>query len=399
MPPRHGKTETVLAWIAWLLARDPARHIAYVSYAADFASQRCRRARQLAERGGVGLGEKVTESHWETAAGGLVRSTGALGQLTGDGFSAIVYDDPVKNREEAESPTLRRKIYEGFRSDVYTRRDPRGTSTVVVQTRWHPDDLAGQLIRDGWDSIVLPALDDDGTALAEWLWPAEELRRIRDKVGPYTWASLYQGQPRPRGASVFGPAVYTHDDPGYGRIAIGVDLAYSQRTSSDWSVAVVLHERDGVCTVLDVVRVQCKAPDFLLHLRSLASRYPGAPMRWYASGTERGAGDFVSAHVPLTCVPAVGDKFTRAIPAAAAWTAGKIRVSATGAWVGDFIAELTRFTGVGDEHDDQVDALAAAYDALAGANAGTGRVEVIGHRLSAGLPRASIRGMVKQGGW
>jgi predicted phage terminase large subunit-like protein len=92
-------------------------------------------------------------------------------------------------------------------------------------------------------------------------------------------------------------------------------------------------------------------------------------MRWYAAGTEKGAGDFIRAQgVPLRTEAPRGDKFVRAQPVAAAWNAGKVLLPTHGAWLDDFCTELASFTGVNDAHDDMIDALAPAFDLLTPAN-------------------------------
>src|SRR6185503_8579088 len=76
----------------------------------------------------------------------------------------VIIDDPVRSRAEAESKTYRDKTYEWFCDDLYTRLEPNA-SIILIQTRWHEDDLAGRLLRDSeeegseqWDVISLPAL-------------------------------------------------------------------------------------------------------------------------------------------------------------------------------------------------------------------------------------------------
>jgi predicted phage terminase large subunit-like protein len=59
-----------------------------------------------------------------------------------------------------------------------------------------------------------------------------------------------------------------------------------------------------------------------------------------------------------------GDKFVRSMGVAAAWNASRISVPMNAAWSNAFVEEVLAFTGAGDLHDDQVDALAAAYDQL-----------------------------------
>lgn len=389
VPPRHGKTDTVLAGLAWLLARHPGWPMAYVSYADDIAADKCRVAQRYAEGLGLAAGDKATQTQWETAVGGGLWSAGVQGQLTGRGFRVIVVDDPHKNRAEAESPTVRRRVYDGWCSDITTRREPAGTSEIVVQARWHRDDLIGQIRRDAregaWDVVELPALSDAGEALAPWMWTAEQLAEIRETVGVYGWESLYQQRPRARGASVFADAYYYDALPSSYRVAIGVDLAYTRRTHADWSVALVMAmDPQGRAYVLDVVRRQVQAPEFALALKACSSRYPGARMRWYAAGPEMGVADFLRrAGIPVTPMAATADKFVRAQPVAAGWAAGRVLVPREAPWLDELLDEVLGFTGVADAHDDQVDALAAAWDALTGG--GTGRVDTIGRRATAGL--------------
>jgi predicted phage terminase large subunit-like protein len=69
------------------------------------------------------------------------------------------------------------------------------------------------------------------------------------------------------------------------------------------------------------------------------------------------------------------DKFTRALPASAAWNSGRIRVPGMMApsgqleasvhkpWLSAYLSEMGSFTGIGDDHDDQADATAHLYHA------------------------------------
>lgn len=398
IPPRHGKSETVLHGAAWLLKRHNHFPIAYVSYAAEFAAEQCRKARAIARRAMVPLGEKVTEKHWETANGGGVHSEGVQGQLTGRGFKLIITDDPVKNRKDAESPAVRRRINNGWRSDIYTRRQPTGTSDLIVMARWHEDDLAGEVERaqiatgHPWEVVNCPALSATDEPLAPGLWDLAALLKIRATVGKYVWDGLYQGRP-PRGGGQLFQGVRVYDSlPGELRYSIGVDLAYTAKTAGDWSVAVVLGtDHVGRCYVVDVIRRQVEAPDFEGTLRLLAGRYPGAPMRWYqGGGGEKGVAQFFRVDgLPLHAPSATADKKVRALPVSAAWNGvppdvpGRVLVPASAPWLADFLSELERFTGIGDDHDDQVDALAAAFDALQGMGVG---------EVSLGAPRVGVRG-------
>ncbi len=106
-----------------------------------------------------------TASQWETALGGGVKAVGVGAGVTGFGGQLIVIDDPVKSRAEAESETYREKLWDWYRNDLYTRLEP-GAAVILIQTRWHQDDLAGRLLQemktggDQWEVIDLPALSE-----------------------------------------------------------------------------------------------------------------------------------------------------------------------------------------------------------------------------------------------
>ncbi len=375
VPPRHGKTELLLHWFGWALQRDPTTTCAYVSYADTFAARKNRRAMAIAQRAGIALGDKQAANEWETLEGGLVRSTGILGQLTGDGFRQIVLDDPIKNREEAESPTMRDKIWDAVTSDLYTRQDPAGTSFILCGARWHSEDPAGRAIDEGWEHINIPAIDDEGNALWPEVWSLERLAKIRARIGEYAWHSLFLGRPQPRGSSVFGPETYYTEPALAYSVTFGIDLAYTAKTRADRSVSIKLGRvppatpgADPIYHVLDVQVRQVRAPEFATVLRAHHTSAPGAPIWFYGSTTERGTADLLAGlgGIPVDGKLATADKFVRAQPVAAAWNQGRIRVpepNAAHPWVGDFVKEVRRFTGADGETDDQVDALAAAFDA------------------------------------
>jgi len=358
-PPQHGKTTVVLHALVWLLARNPAVRNAYVSYAATIAADKLALAEPIAERAGL---EFVTQraDRWVTAQRGGVIATGIGGPLTGEPVDGLlIIDDYVKNRAEAESPTYRKRAWEWFTSTSLTRLHP-GASVIVVATRWHPDDLAGRLIERGWRRINLPAIDADGKPLWPERRPLEWLQEIRRNVGEYDWASLYMGEPRRRGGTVFRSPTYYTELPSEYREATGIDLAYSKRTSADYSVAIRGRFDGERLYITEVWRGQVEARESAQALKT----FP-APRYWYVGGQERGIVNLMrELGVDIIARPASADKFVRAQPAAAAWNDGRILVPETAPWLSDFLSEVMGFTGLGDEHDDQVDALGALWDGI-----------------------------------
>lgn len=417
VPPRHGKTTLLIHAIVWLLMRDPTITILYASYAHGFASKQVRKAMRLAQRAGVAMGDVQRRDEWTTAAGGGVKAAGVGGQITGEGFRVVIVDDPHKNRAEASSRRIREKVIDGFLTDIYTRQDPRGTSVIVCHTRWHELDLIG--------SLTAPAANDEGDApepfrlinlaaitsandgnygtqsLAPKLFSLEKMLRIRARVGEFTWASLYMGSPRPRGGLLFGDVTLIEglEETGTYRYAIGIDIAHTARTRSDWNVAVVmrvsvLSQEDrarGMTPRFDVVEVarhqgtlsdrvegRGEAPEqqhlddgFLRKLHALTQRYPGAPVVMYCSKDETLIVSLVARHdkypVRIRATVVDTDKWKRAQPYGSAWNdpVGRVRVPRKAAWASSFIAEHVAFTGDKGERDDQVDAAASAWDELA----------------------------------
>ncbi len=377
VPPQHGKTELLIHGVAWLLARQPGWRIGYASYNATQANDKSRRARDLARELGLAIRrDSDSVEQWELDAGGAMLARGIGGGLTGQGLNGLIVDDPHKDRAEAESPASRRAVLDWFRSVGLTRVHPGGF-VIVVHTRWHPEDLIGELSRvpeveGGWEVVNLPAIRDDGTALCERLRPLTYLEQLRSGpkgVGEYEWASLYMGQPRPRGSMVFRDVYYYDELPADGyTAAIGVDLAYSAKTSSDFSVRVDLLKKGDDVFVAAVHRAQVEARVFQSVLTEGRLLYPGAPMRWYSAGAEKGVADLLNTldgRLGLAAVPATKDKLVRAQPVSAAWNSGHVLVPRGAPWLDPFLRVVLGFTGQGDAHDDDVDALAAAFDAVA----------------------------------
>lgn len=155
--------------------------------------------------------------------------------------------------------------------------------------------------------------------------------------------------------------------PGVYRCAIGLDFAYSGRQAADYSVACVVAEQAGRYTVVDVVRQQGSPAEFAPRVRALMALYAGAPLVTYIGGTELGVVNLLRGQphgLPIDARPARGDKWQRAQGVAAAWNRGEVAVLEGAPWAADFASEVLGFTGAGDAHDDQVDALAAAFDSV-----------------------------------
>ena len=399
-PPQTWKTSTGLHACAWWLARRPADFLALLSYGQDLANDKSREARILATRAGVALRTDSNAADlWRTTSGGGFLARGIEAGVTGhSGLSLVWIDDPFRGRTQAESAAYRRQVMDSIRSVAFTRRHPR-TSVLITHTRWHGDDPIGILSREHpglFEQYTLAACTEDGEPLItvsgrDRAYYAEQ----RKLVGEYEWHALFMGAPRPREGRLFkGVSVY-RETPNDMRIAIGVDFAYSSRTAADWSTAVVLGRSGARKYVLRVVRRQCSATEFAGELRDLARRWPGAPMSAYIGGTEKGTVSLLQlAGVYVQAKPAREDKYTRALRTSSAWNAGEILVPEDEPWVDPFVSEIADFSGTGDDHDDQVDALVSASDAL-GYGSDDGRAAVQPGRQANRYDGAAERGFVE----
>lgn len=372
-PPRHAKTESVLHVPAFALRQKPELTLSYSTYADRLSRSKSRKARRLVHAEGIVTTGSVNE--WRTEEGGGLLAGGVGGPLTGHGVNIGIVDDPVKNRAEAESEVRRAGLVDWMNDVLLTRIEPGG-SVFVFMTRWHPDDLIGTLVDDkGFEYLNLPAINDDGAALWPERWPLSELRAREEDVGAYTWASLYQGQPRPRGSRVFNDVHNYSELPIVFRVAGGVDSAYSEKKTADFSAYVEMRRHGEYYYVTDARRVREPMPQFKARLRVVHERNPSMRWRWYVATSELGAASLFAEGdngVPVRGEVAKADKFIRAQRYAAAWNAGKVLLPERAPWLEDFVTEHASFTGVRDRRDDFIDAAVAAFDELSFDGVSTG---------------------------
>jgi hypothetical protein len=406
-PIRHAKTTTIVHAIVWLLDAylllglgPPA--IAYVTFAHQRALEVAKQVWRLCRAVGHTFPQKGVAFDKTTATGARVKLGGIFGAWTGDGFTHIFADDLHPNRASAESMRQRNKTIEAHENDILTRTDRRGTSVWTIGARWHVNDVVGAMgkLPVPHHHTNLPALGPGETPLAEWLMSRELLLETREVKGPYIWASLYQGEPRPRGGALFVDVTLVKTMPidGAFHVAIGLDLSRTSRTRSDPSAAVVMRRRMSksrpVYDVLEAVKVRGTLTDrvreaeaepidlgYVRTLATLVRRYPGAALVMYASESEawlimlierllcEALALPVGKGPRIKLLPIVSrDKYMRSQAFAASWNTGNVRVQEPkdrDAWQNDYVQQHVEFTGQGGNEDDLVDAGTAAHDHLA----------------------------------
>ena len=390
MPPRHGKTLTASRLFpAWLLGSMPDLRIIMASYGAKLATRNSRfirnaiatqRYRNLFP--GVTLSDDTAAANeWDIAGhGGGMMAVGVGSGITGHGAGLIIVDDPVKSRAEAESETYRQRCKDWYTDDLLTRLEEPGGAIVVMQTRWHQDDLSGWLLREDesaeWTVLSLPAIagehDEIGRQPGEALWPkhypVEKLEKRHKDIGDYSFAALYQQTPVPSQGGLFKREKFKIVDIAPANIwkrAWFWDLALSEKTTADYTVGVLMAlTGTRECVILDVRRFQVewdevtgKIAQAVVMEGSRASI--GVEAAFYQTRAVKKLLQHQDLHgYSIRGIKPDTDKFTRALPFAARVGEDMVYVLRR-AWTEAFIEELCSFPY--GAHDDQVDACSGAY--------------------------------------
>lgn len=393
MPPRHGKSMLASEFFpAWYMGRNPDHYVVTATYAQELADDFGRKVKNQIEDpifGQIFPGVRLADDsksakrfHVEQAGvaveggiehrlnqSGAFYAVGVGGPLTGRGAHLLLIDDPVKNREDADSEIIRKKTKDWYTSTAYTRLMPGGR-VVVIQTRWHEDDLAGWLIaeheHEGWDILSLPAISPAGEALWPDQYPIEALERIRRALPPRDWSALYQQSPSPEEGDYFKSEwiVPVESLPPLNSLRVygGSDYAVTSQ-GGDYTVhAVVGLDPDENLYLLDLWRGQAASDEWVEAWCDLVLKW--RPLEWAeeTGQIKSGVGPFLDkrarerrAYCVRTQFPTRGDKAIRAQSIRGRMAMRGLRVLAHSAWRSDLVSELLRFpAGV---HDDQVDAL------------------------------------------
>lgn len=389
MPPRHGKSMLASEFFpAWYLGRNPDHYVVTATYAQELADDFGRKVKNQIEDPsfnlifpGVGLADDSKSAkrfHIEGQSGGYEHHTaqrgafyavGVGGPLTGRGAHLLLIDDPVKNREDAESEVIRKKTKDWYTSTAYTRLMPGGR-IVIIQTRWHEDDLSGWLQaehgHEDWVILDLPAISDDGNALWPEQYDIEALEKIRQAIGARDWSALYQQRPSPETGDYFKREwIHTAETlPPRDQMLIygGSDYAVTA-DGGDFTVHVVVGvDSDGRMWLLDLWRGQAASDVWVDAFCALVLKWK--PVGWAeeTGQIKSGVGPFLikrmmeqQAYVARESFPTRGDKAVRAQSIRGRMAMNGLYVQKDAPFLADLISEMMSFpVGV---HDDQVDAL------------------------------------------
>jgi predicted phage terminase large subunit-like protein len=410
-PPQHGKSELASVRLpAYWLGKRPDDPVILSSYAATLAESKSRQARQITESSEYSrlFTETLTQpdsravNHWSIAGrrGGML-AVGVGGPITGHGALLGLIDDPFENWAQAQSATIRDRVWEWYRTTFRTRIW-EGGAIVLIMTRWHEDDLAGRLLQANageWTVMRLPAIAETqeerdhnerrlglpagqpdplgrepGQPLCPRRFSLAALEDLRRDVGSLGWAAEYQGCPTVAEGNRFKRQWFTIVDAAP---AIADRVRYWDKAGTSgggaYSAGVLMAlTDDGQVYVEDVVRGQWSSGERNAVMKQTAqldaARHHNTVHIW--TEQEPGSGGKESAEAtirllagyPVHAETVTGSKEVRAEPLAAQAEAGNVRI-VRGPWNASYLDEMAGFpTGA---YKDQVDASSGAFNKLA----------------------------------
>lgn len=418
-PPQHGKSELASVRLpAYWLGRRPDDPIIITSYGATLAESKSRQARDIVEGGEyrslfgdlrAGAIESVqvrpdsrAVQRWQLSPPhrGRVIAVGVGGPVTGHGALLGIIDDPHENWEEAQSATMRNRVWEWYRGTFRTRIW-EGGAIVLIMTRWHEDDLAGKLLKEQpgqWTVLRLPALAESqeerdtndrlmglaqgapdplgraaGDALAPARFSANELRSIQRDVGSMVFGAEYQGSPRAAEGNLIKRSwlrIVNHAPPATPYRVRYWDKAASVRKGAKFSAGVRLAiALDGRVVIEDVVHGQWTTNErrrVMLQTAQLDAQLFNNGVFTFIEQEPGSSGvDSVQDEIgllaghPVFADKATGDKDVRLMPFIAQAEALNV-VLLAGAWNQAYIDEMVVVPN--GTYRDQVDATAGAYN-------------------------------------
>jgi predicted phage terminase large subunit-like protein len=255
-PPRYGKTELVIHFIAWALALYPDSNFLYISYSKSLASKQTQTVRQIVhmpeykELFGVQITrESSAKDNFETTAGGSVYAAGSAGTITGRGagiqncdrFGGAILIDDIHKPGEVTSDTMRGHVNDWYKSTLMSRVNSQKTPIIFIGQRLHEDDLPGKLMNgyDGseWDKTILKAIDEIGNALNPGMHDINALLKMKE-VSPYEFSAQYQQEPQPSGGGIFHEDWFVKlaEEPDIYYTFITADTAETAKTHNDATV-------------------------------------------------------------------------------------------------------------------------------------------------------------------
>lgn len=409
MPPQHGKSLSITkTFPSYYLMRYPSKHVMVSAYSQDlytqFAASNRRAFTAWSKLFGLKTGKntanefEVLDPHGEGSPGSFF-ATSMLGGASGMPADLLIIDDPIKNSEEAMSPTIKNKIWNEWNMTFYPRLQ-KGGSVIVIMTRWQKDDLAGRLLQRSslpWEEIKLPAIAEDlpdgqtdaigrkaGEPLCPELHDLDELLNHKHDMGTQQFTALYQQSPTVEGGNLFKREWVKYFVPDretqarlgltdkeavvqpkiFDELAQSWDATFKDSDNSDYVAGQVWARRDADYYLMDWVHERMSFVQTLSAIRSMTAKWPRAKAKYIEDKANGSAIIDTLKHEIGGIIPVTpdGGKVVRASAVSPLWEAGNVYVPHP-LWkpgVEDLLQEIFEFPNAA--HDDYVDAMTQALN-------------------------------------
>lgn len=386
MPPRHGKTEFLLYFIAWYMMRNSNERIMIISHSEDFAtSQISRRIRNIVREVGPKLfnvdldPEATSVKEWHLTNGSNAFCAGASTSVTGRGSTMMVIEDLLRGKEDALNTKYLEELRDKIGSDIYTRLQKNG-SIIVNMTRWSPYDPIAyfkELTERGaenFEEIILPALAEENDPLGreegDALWPEffdrDDLLQKKNVLGDFWFNAEYQQRPVATGGNLvevekikrFSDLPVRKPDFRF----VSWDTAYKEKEHNDPSVAQIWEVYDNKVYLVEQIRERLGFTKLQEYARTIHENWrPNIHVV-----EDRGSGTSLiqwmkEQKIPVHEEPATTSKIIRMDAETPQINTGLVYIPADEEeypFVRGLVDELMQFPY--GQHDDQADAMSQA---------------------------------------
>lgn len=384
MPPRHSKSyHASERFPAWFLGRNPKSKIIVGCHTQRLADKKSRIIRRLIQDPIWPFDARLSDDStavqaWSLSTGGELVAAGVGTAIAGIGADLLVIDDPVANREAADSLNAREAAWEWYTDDARTRLQPNGREVFMV-TRWHEDDLAGRILNGPtaktWTVLSLPeyAMPNDplGRAEGEMLWPGwlteEFIAEQKELLGSRGFEAMYQQDPQPETGLTFRKAWFARryvNVPEATRTVVVVDGAWKTGVENDPSALAFWGTNKQEHWPIDVLCRRLAYPDLRNTLIAFCEKHnPGKVIiEDAASGTALIEELKRDTHLNVIGVKPIASKVSRVEAVTPLFEAGRVLIPEQAPWLSEWMSEHLRFPA--GSHDDQVDTTAMALTEL-----------------------------------
>lgn len=395
--PQHGKSQLAKTFMGSHVGNMPWKHLMMGTYNQDFANEygddvrniiRSEEYQRVFPEVRLRTGSKAKD-HMVTTQGGKLSFLGRGGSGTGRPADGFLIDDPLKDAKEAGSKAIRDDVWEWY-TRVSNSRCHVLTWQVIIATRWSDDDLIARLtdssnpyykqeVAKQWTVINIPAEIDDpelaralGVEVGSALWPERfplELLHTSRAMDPLGYSALYMGRPTPPEGSFYRASDFTgdvlyhskRDFPKNTRMYQTGDLGVSTEGYSNRSCVGTwaLDEHDVLWLHPDLYWDKRASDESVDEMIRLGKEYD-VMQAWYEKGQlEKAIGPFLQkrmeelgAYYSVTALPVAGNKGLRSQSFRGRLRQGKVKFPAFAPWWPRFFEVMMKFTGSGDDKED-----------------------------------------------